>query len=58
MENRKKCVEHAERVQKEDAEKELVREIRLEPVILTINPENDVSSFSDSDDAEDSCDDE
>jgi len=39
-------------VQKEDAEKELVREIRLQPVILTINPEDDVSSFSDSDDDE------
>ncbi|XP_008180356.1 uncharacterized protein LOC103308558 [Acyrthosiphon pisum] len=45
VDNWKKCVEHAERVQKEDAEKELVREIRLEPVILTINPEDDDSSF-------------
>ncbi|XP_050066341.1 uncharacterized protein LOC126555462 [Aphis gossypii] len=57
VENWKKCAEHAERIQKEDAEKKLVREIRLEPVILTINPEDDDSSFSDSDYDEDSYDD-
>lgn len=54
LDNWKKCVQHSERIQKKDADNELAREILLEPVILTINPED--SSFSDADDDEDSCD--
>lgn len=54
LQNCKSYVEHAEKIQKEDAEKELVREIHLEPIILTINPEDSDSDCSDTD--EDSSD--
>uniref|UniRef100_A0A2S2NGI9 Tc1-like transposase DDE domain-containing protein n=1 Tax=Schizaphis graminum TaxID=13262 RepID=A0A2S2NGI9_SCHGA len=46
----KSCVEHAEKMQKEDLEKELIRESQMESVISTIIPEDDddYSDFSDS----------
>lgn len=54
LQNWKSCTEHAEKIQKKDAEKELVREFRLEPIIITINPED--SDCSDTDENEDRCD--
>lgn len=46
-------VEHAEKLQKEDMEKELVREVQMERIIMTINPDNDDSDFRLSDDSDD-----
>ncbi|XP_026815467.1 uncharacterized protein LOC113555261 [Rhopalosiphum maidis] len=46
----KSCVEHAEKMQKEDLEKELIRESQMESVISTIMPEDD--DYSDVSDSE------
>lgn len=53
IENWKRCVEHAENIQKQDIEKEMVREIQMERIILTINPDDDDSDFGLSEDDDD-----
>jgi len=49
-ENWEKCVRHAEQQQNEDFEKEGFRDCILEPIILTIDPDDsDCSSSEDED---------
>lgn len=49
VDNWKKCVSHCEKLQDEDFIKEGLRDEILEPIILTINPDED-SEDSDDDD--------
>ncbi len=47
----KKCVSHAEEIQIEDNKKEIMRDAMIEPIILTILP--DESDWSEDDDQDD-----
>ncbi|KAL4153378.1 hypothetical protein QTP88_001211 [Uroleucon formosanum] len=47
----KKCVHHAEEIQIEDNKKEIMRDTMIEPIILTILPDD--SDWSDDDDQDD-----
>ena len=47
----KKCVRHAEEFQIEDNKKEIMRDTMIEPIILTILPDD--SDWSDDDDQDD-----
>ncbi|KAL4082879.1 hypothetical protein QTP88_029533 [Uroleucon formosanum] len=47
----KKCVRHAEEIQIEDIKKEIMRDTMIEPIILTILPDD--SDWSDDDDQDD-----
>ncbi|KAL4149730.1 hypothetical protein QTP88_003606 [Uroleucon formosanum] len=47
----KKCVRHAEEIQIEDNKKEIMRDTMIEPIILTILPDD--SDWSDDDDQDD-----
>lgn len=53
VENWKNCVKHAETIQKQDMENEIAREVQIEPIILTINPDDDDSDFELSEDSSD-----
>ncbi|XP_050064650.1 uncharacterized protein LOC126553545 [Aphis gossypii] len=52
----KKCVEHAEKIQNEDNEKEILRDISLEPIIITL--EEDDSDWGDEENDDDIIDEE
>lgn len=52
----KKCVEHAEKIQNEDNEKEILRDITLEPIIITL--EEDDSDWGDEENDDDIIDEE
>ena len=49
VDNWKRCVDHCERLQNEDYIKEGFRDQILEPIILTINPEDSSESEDDDD---------
>jgi hypothetical protein len=51
-----KCVEHAEKIQNEDNEKEILRDILLEPIIITL--EEDDSDLGDEENDDDIIDEE
>ncbi|XP_025191681.1 uncharacterized protein LOC112591937 [Melanaphis sacchari] len=52
----KKCVEHAEKIQNEDNEKEILRDITLEPIIITLK--EDDSDWGDEENDDDIIDEE
>ncbi|KAL4107543.1 hypothetical protein QTP88_017874 [Uroleucon formosanum] len=51
QEDWKKCVAHAEKIQNEDNEKEILRDVMLEPIIITLR--DDDSDWSDEHDDDD-----